>query len=84
MLSKARYLEGPLWVNNGLYRQPCHTSAHRREADVNDAKAEVAVGMSAVGGKADGLAWASESPSLANSGYFTSAMRASLALGGII
>jgi hypothetical protein len=33
----------PLWVNNGLYRQPCHTSAYPPEADVNDAKAEVAV-----------------------------------------
>ena len=43
----------PLRVNNGLYRQPCHTSAYPPEADVNDAKAEVAVGMSAVGGRAD-------------------------------
>ena len=61
--SQAR--QWPFRVNNGLYRQPRHTSAHRREADENDAKAAVTVGMSAVGGIADGLAWASESPGIA-------------------
>ncbi len=52
------------WVNNGLYRQPCHTSAYPPEADENDAKAEVAVGMSAVGGKADVARWWLELPFL--------------------
>ena len=40
-------------VNNGLYRQPCHTSAYPPEADVNDAKADIGTWMSAVEGRAD-------------------------------
>ncbi len=52
-LHQGCHVEWRLWVNNGLYRQPCHTSAYPPEADENDAKAEVTVGMSAVGGKAD-------------------------------
>jgi len=39
MLSKARYLEGPLWVTNGSQR-------HER-------KSTTATGMSAPGGKAE-------------------------------
>ena len=44
---------GRLPVNLGLYGLPRHRSAHLRETDENDAKAEVTVGMSAVGGGAD-------------------------------
>ncbi len=59
-----------LRVNNGLYRQPCHTSAYPPEADVNDAKAEVAVGMSAVGGRADVACQGLSGPFLATSGHW--------------
>ncbi len=61
----------PDWVNNGLYRQPCHTSAYPPEADENDAKAEVAVGMSAVGGRADLACQELSGPFLAKSGHST-------------
>ncbi len=42
---------GPLGVNFGLSRCTSRRSAAGGYADENDAKAEVAVGMSAVGGR---------------------------------
>jgi hypothetical protein len=57
-----------LWVNNRLYRQPCHRSAYPREADANDANADRPVGMSAVRGKADVACQGLSGPFLANSG----------------
>jgi hypothetical protein len=44
---------GRLPVNLGLYGLPRHRSAHLREADEYDAKADVSVWMSAFGGRAD-------------------------------
>ncbi len=44
-------------------------SAYPPEADENDAKAEVAVGMSAVGGKADVPGTVPKSPLIATSGH---------------
>ncbi len=41
------------WVNFGLSRPTAATSAFRGKADANDAKADMPVGMSAFGGKAD-------------------------------
>ena len=35
-----------IWVNFGLYGQPRHRSAHRREADENNAEADVLAEMS--------------------------------------
>jgi hypothetical protein len=57
-----------LWVNNGLYRQPCHTSAYPPEADENDAKADVPPEMSAIGGRADVACQELSRPFLANTG----------------
>ncbi len=61
----------PSWVNNGLYRQPCHTSAYPPEADENDAKAEVAAAMSAVEGKADVVCQELSGPFVAKTGHST-------------
>jgi hypothetical protein len=57
---------GRLPVNLGLYGLPRHRSAHLRETDENDAKAEVTVGMSAVGGGADVACQGLSGPFLAN------------------
>ena len=58
----------PLWVTSGLSIQPCHKSAFLGEANDNDAKADVPVGMSVVGGEADVMERASQGPFLAMSG----------------
>ncbi len=55
--------------NFGLYKQPCHRPAHTPEADENYAKAEVAVGISAVGGGADVACQGLSGPFKANSGH---------------
>ncbi len=49
----ARKSQCPLWVNFGLSRPTAATSAPEGEADEIRAKADVPVGMSAVGGGAD-------------------------------
>ncbi len=56
-------------VNNGLYRQPCHTSAYPPEADENDAKADMPAAMSAIGGRADVACQELSGPFLARSGH---------------
>ena len=57
------------WIDLGLYGLPCHRSAHLREADENDAKADVAVGMSPVGGGADVVCQGLSGPFLAKTGH---------------
>ncbi len=58
-----------LGVNNGLYRQPCHTSAYPPEADENDAKADMPAAMSAVEGRADVVCQGLSGPFIAKSGH---------------
>ncbi len=61
-------LAGLLRVNLGLHRRPCHRSAQRGKADENDAKADVTVRMSVVGGKADVSCQGLSGPFIANNG----------------
>ena len=69
-MSESIETECLLWINFGLYRQPCHRSAHTPEADENYAKADLPVGMSAVGGRADVACQELSGPFIAKSGSY--------------